>query len=179
MIRLARLVLLPLAACASVPADRPAGEPNGDSRYTAGPSGVNFIGAGYDYTAAGFNAVSVYAAPGKNNAAVFNNLPGAIFNAQSDSYFGRYSLPTFNNAGTFRKSVNAGTTTIGSGISFNNAGAVEVEAATLLFNGGLTNNGAVSVSSGATNRLAEVAASIVAISRVTTNLFFSSSTTTR
>jgi hypothetical protein len=34
VIRLARLALLPLAACASVPADRPAGEPNGDSRYS-------------------------------------------------------------------------------------------------------------------------------------------------
>ena len=34
MIRFACLVLLPLAACASAPADRPAGEPSVDSRYS-------------------------------------------------------------------------------------------------------------------------------------------------
>jgi hypothetical protein len=34
VIRFACLVLLPLAACASMPADRPAGEPSLDSRYS-------------------------------------------------------------------------------------------------------------------------------------------------
>jgi hypothetical protein len=34
VIRFACLVLLPLAACASAPADRPAGEPSVDSRYS-------------------------------------------------------------------------------------------------------------------------------------------------
>ena len=34
MIRFACLVLLPLAACASTPADRPAGGPSVDSRYS-------------------------------------------------------------------------------------------------------------------------------------------------
>jgi hypothetical protein len=59
-----------------------------------------------------------------------------------------------DNSGIFRKSLNAATATIPSGIGFNNSGAVEVEAGTLLFNGGVTNGGVVSVSSGATNRWA-------------------------
>jgi len=44
--------------------------------------------------------------------------------------------PRFDNAGTFRKSVNSGITTIGSGLGFNNSGAVEIQTGTLLCNGG-------------------------------------------
>jgi hypothetical protein len=51
--------------------------PNGGSSYTAGPSGVNFVGSGFNYTAAGFTAVSAYAAAGKTNTAVFNSTDGA------------------------------------------------------------------------------------------------------
>ncbi len=51
--------------------------PNGGSNYTAGPSGVNFVGAGFNYTTTGFTAVSAYAAPGKNNTAVFNSTDGS------------------------------------------------------------------------------------------------------
>ena len=37
---------------------------------------MNFVGAGFNNTAVGFKTVSAYAAPGKNNTAVFNSTDG-------------------------------------------------------------------------------------------------------
>ena len=59
----------------------------------------------------------------------------------------------FDNAGTFRKTVNIGTAAISSGVSFNNYGTVEIQAGTLLCNGSFVNNGVVNLSAGTTNRL--------------------------
>ncbi len=90
-----------------------------------------------------------------SSGAVITNRAGALFHAQnSASLAGFASAARFDNAGTFRKSVNSGTTTISSGMSFNNSGTVEVQTGTLLCNGAFTNSGAVNLSGSATNRLA-------------------------
>ncbi len=70
------------------------------------------------------------------NGSVFNNQSGATWNHQSDSRlpFDGGTDPTFNNAGTFEKS--AGTASngggMGSGIVFNNTGAVQANSGLLL-----------------------------------------------
>jgi len=86
---------------------------------------------------------------------VITNRLGALFDAQNSAIFALGGgANRFDNAGTFRKSVNAGTLTVQSGVSFNNSGTVEIQTGTLLCNTGFTNNGAVNLSVGATNRLA-------------------------
>jgi len=82
---------------------------------------------------------------------VITNRAGALFHVQtatSISGGGR-----FDNAGTFRKSANAGTTTV-SGVNFNNSGAVEIQTGSLNLGGNGTHSGSFSVSSGATLNLA-------------------------
>jgi Divergent InlB B-repeat domain len=71
------------------------------------------------------------------NAAVITNRVGALFNAQNSSpiFFGG-GAPRFDNAGTFRKSVNIGTTTIGGSVNFNNFGTVDIQSGFLGANGG-------------------------------------------
>jgi hypothetical protein len=71
------------------------------------------------------------------NAAVITNRVGALFNAQNSSpiFFGG-GAPRFDNAGTFRKSVNIGTTTIGASVNFNNYGTVDIQSGFLAANGG-------------------------------------------
>jgi hypothetical protein len=54
-----------------------------------------------------------------------------------------------DNAGTFRKSVNTGTTTVSSGIGFNNWGTVEVESGALQLTSGGTNSGSFELALGA------------------------------
>jgi hypothetical protein len=73
-----------------------------------------------------------------NSGAVITNRPGALFHAQNAA-----SLVAFvggggriDNAGTFRKSANSGTTTAGSFVSFNNSGTVDIRSGTLAANGG-------------------------------------------
>ena len=85
---------------------------------------------------------------------VITNRPGALFHAQNAAQFSfGGGVCRFDNAGTFRKSASAGTTTVQSGMSFNNSGAVEIQSGTLVINGGFTNSGAVNLSPGTTNRL--------------------------
>lgn len=91
-------------------------------------------------------------------SAVITNRVGALFHAQSAGGFAFVSGPNrFDNAGTFRKSVNTGTLDIldfsGSG-SFNNFGTVEIQTGTLRCNAGLTNAGLIQLSGATTNRLA-------------------------
>jgi hypothetical protein len=50
--------------------------PTSNSIYAAGPSGVNFIGGGFNYHVAGFKTVSAYAAPGRNNYAYIDSTDG-------------------------------------------------------------------------------------------------------
>ncbi len=84
---------------------------------------------------------------------VFNNLAGATFDAQNDSAFnyqcGPCGVPTFNNAGTFRKSAGTATTTINGSVPFNNTGNIEVLTGTLSLNGGGSNSGNINVAAGA------------------------------
>ncbi|HEV2970245.1 MAG TPA: hypothetical protein VGY55_09660, partial [Pirellulales bacterium] len=71
----------------------------------------------------------------------FNNNIGA--NLGSSDSFG-----TFNNSGTFTRSVGTGTTTVN--IPFNNSHIVTVQAGTLLLNGGGMETGSFQAASGAT-----------------------------
>ncbi len=91
-------------------------------------------------------------------SAVITNRAGALFQAQGAGGMTFVSgLNRFDNAGTFRKSVHAGTLEIvdfpRSG-SFNNYGAVEIQTGTLLCAASFNNQGAVNLSSASTNRLA-------------------------
>ena len=94
------------------------------------------------------------------SGAVITNRPGALFHVQNAALLASSgSGIRFDNAGTFRKSVNAGTSTIGSSVignsvSFNNSGTVEIQSGTLLCNGEFTNHGTVNLSPATTNRLA-------------------------
>jgi hypothetical protein len=70
------------------------------------------------------------------NNGVITNRAGALFHAQNAAMFlNNGGSPRFDNAGTFRKSVSTGTLTA-SGVSFNNSGAVEIQAGTLRLAGG-------------------------------------------
>lgn len=89
------------------------------------------------------------------NGAVITNRAGALFHAQNAATIGSgIANGRFDNAGTFRKSSDSGTSTVSSGLSLNNTGTVELQTGTLLCGGTLTNNGAVILSAGTTNRLA-------------------------
>jgi hypothetical protein len=86
---------------------------------------------------------------------VITNRPGALFHAQNAAQFqAAVGVNRFDNAGTFRKSISTGTTTVQSGVSLNNFGTVELQSGTLQCNGNFTNNGAVTLSAVTTNRLA-------------------------
>jgi hypothetical protein len=62
---------------------------------------------------------------------------GAGGMSQSAASFGSIFAPNrIDNAGTFRKSVSAGTTTIPSGLTFTNYGAVDIRSGILVANGG-------------------------------------------
>ena len=90
------------------------------------------------------------------NLAVITNRPGALFHAQNGAAI-TYIVNAgnrFDNAGTFRKSGNAGTTTVGGNLAFNNYGTVDVQSGTLLCNGNFLNNGALILATGTTNRIA-------------------------
>jgi hypothetical protein len=89
------------------------------------------------------------------NNSVVTNRPGGLFHTVGSNLLGNLGgSPRFDNAGTFRKSVSSGTSTASSGLAFNNSGALEIQTGMWLVNGGLTNSGSVTVSAGATNRLA-------------------------
>ena len=85
--------------------------------------------------------------------AVITNRPGGLFNVQNTallSFAG--GAPRFDNAGTFRKSANTGTTTV-SGVSFNNYGLVELQSGILSSFGGYfsASNSLLSSTIGGTN----------------------------
>ena len=62
-------------------------------------------------------------------------------------------LSRFDNAGTFRKELNAGTTTFGGGVPLNNYGIVDLHSGALQCNDAFVNNGMVTLASGTTNWL--------------------------
>ncbi len=88
-------------------------------------------------------------------SAVITNRPGALFDVQNAStfFYSGGNVSRFDNAGTFRKSVGAGTSTFANNVNFNNYSAVEIQSGTLLFGGGLVNIGTVALSPGTTNRI--------------------------
>ena len=78
---------------------------------------------------------------GVSASTVINNLPGALFDVQSDApfYFRNddgFAPHPFNNAGTFRKSAGSGVTTADAYMQFNNSGLVDVQTGTLSLQGG-------------------------------------------
>ena len=78
---------------------------------------------------------------GPNNAQIYNY---GLWNVQSDNeFYGSYygGSTVFDNFGTFLKSGSTNTTTLDSGVVFNNSGAVRVRSGTLSINGGGVNSG--------------------------------------
>jgi immunoglobulin I-set domain protein/List-Bact-rpt repeat protein len=73
------------------------------------------------------------------DSCVITNRAGALFHAQNAAtLMQRSGLNRFDNAGTFRKSGNTGTTTFTSLVSLNNYNTVEIRNGTLAANGGYT-----------------------------------------
>jgi hypothetical protein len=73
------------------------------------------------------------------NNAVITNRAGALFHAQNAaSLMQQAGANRFDNAGTFRKSGNTGTTTLTSGVSLNNYNTVEIRSGILAASGGYT-----------------------------------------
>ncbi|MSU63151.1 MAG: hypothetical protein EXS31_12285 [Pedosphaera sp.] len=72
------------------------------------------------------------------NGVVFNNLPGGLFDVQSDASvpIGSPVVPVFNNQGLFRKS--GGAATLQMGAVFNNSGSVQVQGGSVNFQRGYT-----------------------------------------
>jgi hypothetical protein len=72
------------------------------------------------------------------NGAIINNLSGGVFDAQCDQtmYYFNGGMPTFNNAGTFRKSNSSGTTSV-KNIIFNNTGSIVLLSGTTDFTGSI------------------------------------------
>jgi hypothetical protein len=94
-----------------------------------------------------------------DSGAVITNRSGALFEVQSAASFVSVFAPNrIDNAGTFRKSVNTGTTTIPGNVTFNNSGTVEIQTGTLSLGGALggggTHSGSFAVPAGATLNLA-------------------------
>jgi fibronectin-binding autotransporter adhesin len=83
---------------------------------------------------------------------IFNNLAGALFDAQSDGHiFAESGTNIIFNGGTFQKSGGAGDVILqplGGLMNFNNMGLLDVQTGRVLLQGG-TNSGQLNVSSGA------------------------------
>jgi hypothetical protein len=74
-------------------------------------------------------------------SAVLTNRPGAIFDVQNAASFALSSgLNRVDNAGTFRKSANSGTTIIAANVALNNYGLVEIRGGILTVNGGFSSS---------------------------------------
>jgi hypothetical protein len=83
---------------------------------------------------------------GLNSGAVITNRPGGLFDVRTAAGLGAFfGVNRFDNAGIFRKSMDAGTATIGSGLAFNNSGTVEIQTGTLNLGGGGTHTGSFDV----------------------------------
>jgi hypothetical protein len=76
---------------------------------------------------------------GLNSGAVLTNQAGALVEIRTAGGFGSFiGVNRFDNAGTFRKVLNTGTSTIGGNASFNNYGTVDIRSGILAANGGYT-----------------------------------------
>jgi hypothetical protein len=110
---------------------------------------LNISGAGTRYIDGGtLNNLGTINWSGTNNLSVYdsgviNNLGTGIFSVTSDQIIYQHccsSGQAFNNAGTFRKTVATGTTTILSN-GFNNSGTVDIQSGTFNPSSGGTSNG--------------------------------------
>jgi uncharacterized repeat protein (TIGR01451 family) len=85
----------------------------------------------------GSNNLSIY------NSGVINNLAAGLFSVTNDQLIYQHccsAAQAFNNAGTFRKSVATGTTTI-NGNGINNSGTLDVQSGTVTLGSGGTSTG--------------------------------------
>jgi hypothetical protein len=86
---------------------------------------VNWTGAG-DITVIG--------------GAVITNRPGALFHVQNAQPILTVGGGHIENAGTFRKSANPGTTALSSTVTFTNYGTVDIRSGVLVANGGYSSS---------------------------------------
>ena len=84
-----------------------------------------------------------------NDSSDIENLAGGLFDVQTDAtmYYNSGSAPVFNNAGIFRKSGGAGTTTISS-VTFSNAGTVDLQSGSLVVGGPFNQTGSCTITAG-------------------------------
>lgn len=125
----------------------------GQLKITGTVGGVSFRG-----TTVNNSATATWTGEGNGlgmyNGATFNNLAGALFDAQNDDALlgGAGSDGTFNNAGTFRKSAGTNDTffwySYSPGVTFNNTGLLDVQSGRVVLMGG-TNSGQFNVAPGA------------------------------
>ncbi len=110
---------------------------------------LNFSGSGTRYIAGGtLNNNGTINWSGANNLSVYasgviNNLGTGLFSVKNDQQIYQHcctAAQAFNNAGTFRKTVATGTTTILSN-GFNNAGTVDIQSGTFNPSSGGTSSG--------------------------------------
>lgn len=81
--------------------------------------------------------------------AVLTNRAGALVEVRTAGGFGiNPSSGRFDNAGTFRKALNSGTSTVGNGVSFNNYGVTEIQSGSLNLDSGGTHSGSFAVPAG-------------------------------
>jgi len=138
---------------------------------TVSGTGLTVVGAGGVLTLASAGTLTLTTRPLENEGTVFwagsgfislgsgmviTNCPGALFDVQSAVAAGYLSGAAcrFDNAGTYRKEINPGTTTFGRGVPFNNYGTMDLQSGTLLCDDSFLNNGTVSLAAGATAELA-------------------------
>jgi hypothetical protein len=99
-----------------------------------------------------------------SNGAVFNNLPGASFDAQGNASFTGGANASFNNAGTFIKSAGTGLTVID--VLFTNSGVLRVESGTVSLREGGSHTGSLIAAAGGTLDFYQSAHSLQASSSV-------------
>jgi hypothetical protein len=84
-----------------------------------------------------------------NGWTIYNN--GLWLEGANSTLYYDGGTDTIVNSGTFRKAGSTGTTTISSGVGFNNSGLVDTESGDIQFNGGGTNSGTFSAATNAYN----------------------------
>ena len=105
--------------------------PAGDTLTITGSDTKRFSGG--SFTNLGTVQWFAGSVEGTNGAAVFN--AGLWTSFANTALTGSGTLPVFTNTGTLRKSGESGSTTIGNWIFANNAGAIDSQVGTILFNG--------------------------------------------
>jgi hypothetical protein len=115
------------------------------------PSSVNLLG----HTLENRGTIRWTGANINMSLALITNGSAALFHAQNAAVitFITTGGNRFDNAGIFRKSGNAGTTTVGGNLAFNNYGIIDVQSGTLFCNNSFLNNGTVNLAAGTTNRI--------------------------